>query len=90
MIAGEDLSAYVDAFGTAVVINGVSGHAIFDEAYAEAFDIAGASPALTYRVADFPAVARGQAVTVGARAFKTAAVPEPDGTGMAIVRLHSA
>ena len=77
-------------FGTAVVINGVAGRAIFDEAYAEAFEVAGSAPRLTYRVADFPSVARGQTVTIGARSFKTAAVPEPDGTGMAVVRLHQA
>lgn len=77
-------------FGTDVVIDGVSGRAIFDEAYAEAFEVAGSAPRLTYRVADFPSVARGQSVTIGARSFKTAAVPEPDGTGMAVVRLHQA
>lgn len=77
-------------FGTDVVIDGVAGRAVFDEAYAEAFDVGGSAPRLTYRIADFPSVARGQAVTVGARSFKTAAAPEPDGTGMAVVRLHQA
>lgn len=90
MIPGEDIGAYLDAFGTEVTIDVMVGRAVFDEAYAEAFDVGGTAPRLTYRIADFPSVARGQAVTVGARSFKTAAAPEPDGTGMAVVRLHQA
>ena len=77
-------------FGTDVVIDGVAGRAVFDEAYADAFVVGGTAPRLTFRFADFPSVARGQAVTVGARSFKTVAAPEPDGTGMAVVRLHQA
>ena len=74
--------------GTDVVIGSVAGRAIFDEAYAEAFDIASSGPRLTYRIADFPSVVRGAAVTIGARSFTVAAAPEPDGTGMSVVRLH--
>ncbi len=81
-------AAFVTDFATAVTVGGVSGKGIFDEAYAEAFGVASAGPQLTVRSADFPAAAMGQAVTVGARTFKIAAPPEPDGTGMAVLRLH--
>lgn len=88
MIAGEDLAAYLTAFGQPVTVGGVAGSAVFDEGYAEAFGVASAGPQLTAAAADFPAAATGQAVTVGARTFKIAAPPEPDGTGMAVLRLH--
>lgn len=90
MIPGEDIGAYLDAFGTEVTIDVMVGRAVFDEAYAEVYDVGGTAPRLTYRIEDFPSVMRGQPVAVGVRAFKVAANPEPDGTGMAVVRLHQA
>jgi hypothetical protein len=81
-------AAFLSDFATAITVGGVSGKGIFDEAYAEAFGVASVGPQLTVRAADFPAAAAGQAVTVGARTFKIAAPPEPDGTGVVVLRLH--
>jgi hypothetical protein len=88
MIPGEDLGAYLDLLGESVTVAGVLGRAVFDEPYAEAFGVASAGPRLTVRAADFPAAAVGQSVIVRAQTFKIAAPPEPDGTGVVVLRLH--
>lgn len=81
-------AAFVSNFATDVTIGNVAGRAIFDEAYAEAFGVASTGPQLTVRAADFPAVAVGQDVSIGVRLFKVSAPPEPDGTGMLVLKLH--
>lgn len=88
MIAGEDLAAYLTAFGQPVTVGGVAGSAVFDEAYQEAFGIASAGPQLIAAAADFPDAAMNQAVAIGTRTFTVAAPPEPDGTGVIVLRLH--
>lgn len=86
----EDLAPFFADFGVSVTIGGVAGIGIFDNAYAQALGFtAGTSPVLIVKAADVPAVAQGDAVVVATLNFTVAGI-EPDGTGLALLRLQEA
>lgn len=94
---GEDLHAYVRAFGELVRFgtetDGADVLAIFDRESNITDDgyggIVTAQPQLTCVSADVPNVREGEPVTVQGKRYHCQA-PEPDGTGMTIIRLYRA
>jgi len=87
----EDFTPFLNAdeFAVDATVGGVALRGIFDAAYADALGMGGTSPALLIATADAPAAAQGAAVVIGATSY-TVANPEPDGTGMTLLRLQEA
>jgi hypothetical protein len=85
----EPLGAFFTDFAEVVTIAGVAGNAIFDDGYASALDgaVSSSGPQLIVRQADFPGAAAGAAVFARGINYAVAAV-EPDGTGVAVLRLE--
>jgi hypothetical protein len=80
----EDLSDFIndDTPGYVLAtIGGVAVGGIFDNGYAESFDVDGTQPSLTCASADVSTAVRGTAVVVNAVSY-TVADHKPDGTGM--------
>ncbi len=72
-----------------VTVQGGSFSAVFEDAYSEAQEVEGVAPALTAaRVVDIErlSVRKGSAVTVRGKQYRVRVI-EPDGNGMAVVRL---
>lgn len=63
------------------VVDGVAVNGIFDNAYGDAFGMAGTVPVLSIASDEVPLVAYGDAVVIGADTYTITKV-EPDGTGM--------
>lgn len=70
--------------------NSFSRQVIFDNAYAEAFEVAGSNPFITVMEADFTGAAAGQAVVIDAVNYTIASPPKPDGTGILVIELEKA
>lgn len=70
------------------VVDGVTVDGIFDNAYGDAFGVAGSVPTLSCASDDIDA-AHGDAVTIGATSYTITNV-EPDGTGMTRLTLQEA
>jgi hypothetical protein len=85
----EDLGAFFTDFAETVTVAGTVGAAIFDDGFASALDgaVASSGPQLVVRLATFPAAAPGAAVFARGVNYAVAAV-EPDGTGLAVLRLE--
>lgn len=86
----EDLDVFLAPgdFARAVTVKSTSLNAIFDAAYAEDFDIEGASPRLTCASADLPAdLAHGDSAVVGSTTYKVRNI-QPDGTGITVLVLE--
>jgi hypothetical protein len=89
MAFNEDLGVFFTDFAETVTIAGVTGSAIFDDGYASALDgaVASSGPQLVVRQSAFPGAAVGAAVFARGINYAVAAV-EPDGTGIAVLRLE--
>lgn len=89
MSFSEDLAPYFSDFGEAVVIGGVPGVGLFDEAFRVVLEdsVASSGPALTIRQADFAPALMGAPVVVRQLNYSVVGV-EPDGTGVALLRLE--
>lgn len=86
----EDLSPALAEFGQTCTISGGTVDGIFDAQYERALGmIDSTGPALTIRTDDWPGVARGDSVTIASVAY-TVLTPEPDGTGVTVLRLQRA
>lgn len=85
----EDLGAFFSDFAEAVTIGGTPGVAIFDDGFRSVLDdgIATTGPALTIQQSDFPPSLVGAAVVVRQTSYSVVGV-EPDGTGVAVLRLE--
>lgn len=62
-------------------VGGVAVRAVFDDAYADQFGIAGSTPALQCASADVAAAVPGTAVVVNGVNYTVGSI-QPDGTGM--------
>lgn len=95
MIA-DDLSPFFSTndFAEACVVGGVSGMGIFTAEYlaVQAGDLGQGSTdaSLLVSAVAFPAAAGGQAVTVRSTNYRVYGPPEPDGTGLVLLRLKRA
>ena len=82
-----DITNFLTDFGVDATVGGVACRGIFDEAYAEVFDIvSGVSPALL--VPSTVAAPENAVVVIGARSFVVAST-QPDGTGFQRLRLEA-
>lgn len=89
MAFAEYFAGYFHDFGEDVVLAGATVRAIFDNGYANAFDVvAGSVPKLTLAEADLGAAVRDSAVTVRGIAYTIADI-QKDGTGMATLLLEA-
>lgn len=92
----DDLSVFfsTDDFAEACSVGGVQGTGIFNTEYlaAQAGDVPQASvdASLLVRASEFPSAARGQAVVVRGVSYAVYGPPEPDGTGLVLLRLKRA
>lgn len=86
----EPLSAFMNRsdFAQEVLIGDETVDVIFDNGHAAGFDIAGTAPTITLPSSSAPSAALGDAVTVGGVSYTIAGPPEPDGTGMTVIRLQ--
>ena len=90
MAFAENLSAFFLDFAEDITLAGTEGVGIFDNAYISQLDtIASASPAVTIRQADFGTNLVGADALVRGVDYVIVGV-EPDGTGIAVVRLEKA
>lgn len=93
---GDDLTPFFSTndFAESVTIGGVGGVGIFNNEFlgveTGAISAGSAEPTLTVRAADFPSVARGTSVLVRATNYLVYGPPEPDGTGVVLLRLRKA
>jgi hypothetical protein len=89
MAFNEDLAAFFTDFAETVIVAGVSGAALFDDGFATVLDgtVATSGPQLTVRQSDFPGAQVGVAVTVRSVGYTIVGI-EPDGTGVAVLRLE--
>lgn len=92
----DDLTPFFSAndFAEACTIGGVVGEGIFNTEYlaAQAGDLGQGSADASLLISDaaFPAAARGQAVSVRSTNYVVYGPPEPDGTGLVVLRLKRA
>lgn len=77
-----EAATWTPAGGAATVVNG-----LFRTPALEAVDIEGVGPTFEAAAADMPAVARGDALVVGATTYKVA-TPKPDGVGFVVLTLQ--
>lgn len=84
----EDHSAFLIDFGVDAVVDGRIVRGIFDAAYADPLGIAGSMPALLCVETLVAHAAQGDNVTLGGDDYTIAAI-QPDGTGMAILKLRA-
>lgn len=88
----EDLSAFFDTdeFATSATWKGTeSVKVIFNNAYADDFEVAGRAPRCSARESDFPGIARGQALVIGGSNYKVITW-HADGTGVLDILLEKA
>ena len=94
----EDLDAFFDddEFATPVVVETQSGEtrrfsAIVDYPYVDAaagiYELDTTAPQLTCPEPDLAGIARGDRADVGGKPYDVVGNPEPDGTGLAVLRL---
>jgi hypothetical protein len=84
----EDLTQFFPDFGVSATVGGVALTGIFDNAFLETLGItAGSSPSLLIVSSAAPSATHGTSVVVGGASYTVTAV-EPDGTGMALLRLQ--
>jgi hypothetical protein len=84
----ENLGAFFLDFAEDITLAGTEGVGIFDASYISQLDaIASVSPAVTIWQADFPTSLVGAAGVVRGVNYLIVGV-EPDGTGIAVVRLE--
>ncbi len=62
---------------------------IFDNAYAEAFEVSGSNPFITVMAADFTGAAAGQSVVIDAVSYTISSPPKADGTGILVIELEA-
>lgn len=92
----DDLAPFFGSndFAEPCIIGGVSGYAIFSNEHVSlsAGDLPAGSqqPQLLVRASEFPAVAKGTAVTVRSVNYVVYGPPEPDGTGLVVLNLKRA
>lgn len=84
----ENFDAYLQDFGVAVTLNSVSIRGIFDNGYADAFDMAGTAPSILVKSSDAINAVRGTTAAIAATNYIVAEPPEADGTGMTKLRLQ--
>lgn len=75
-------------FSKTALWNSTSVQVIFDNAYAEVFEMAGSNPFITVMAADFSGAAAGQSVVIDAVSYSIASPPKPDGTGLMVIELE--
>ena len=86
----ENLAPYFLDFAEDITLAGTEGVGIFDNAYVSPLDVvASVSPAVTIRQADFGTNLIGADALVRGVDYVIVGV-EPDGTGIAVVRLEKA
>jgi hypothetical protein len=85
-----------DEFGAQIVVSLKGGGtltfvAIFDDPFLDAqlgeYALETSEPRITTNAADLPGVARGDTAMIAGRAYDVLSSPQPDGTGMATLRL---
>lgn len=84
----ENFEAYLYDFGVVVVLNSVSIRGIFDNGYADAFDMAGTAPSILVKSSDAITAVRGTTAAIAATNYIVAGPPEVDGTGMTKLKLE--
>lgn len=85
----EDFRAYMADFGVQATIAGVPARVIFDNRYAEAFDMAmsTSAPQAGLPTENAGAAAQGGTVVIGGVSYRITAV-QPDGTGWTVLKLQ--
>lgn len=85
-----DFDAFFLDFGLLATVAGQPVDGIFDNAFLTSLGFtAGSAPTLLIAHADAPSVAQGDAVVVASVNYTVTAI-EPDGTGLALLRLQEA
>lgn len=86
----ENFAPFFADFGIDATVGGAAVVGIFDRQYlTEMGFVAGSSPVLLCISAEVSSAGEGTAVTIGAASY-TVTVPEPDGTGLTLLRLQEA
>lgn len=82
-------AAVVSGLANAEVVIGASSRArvLFDRAYVDVLGVASTTPAMRMNECDLGGLQNGDLVAIGADDFRVISI-EPDGAGMALVRLE--
>jgi hypothetical protein len=86
MAFSESFAGYFEDFGESVSIGTSTALGIVDAGVDEFNRVLASAVVVTAVVADFPAIAAGQAATIRGVTYTVRAV-EPDGTGMMLVKV---
>lgn len=89
----EDLDAYLTAFGETVTVGGTDITAIVDTEYSAlnlGIGIESSDPQITCKTSDVSSAQHGTAVTMRSASYTVSGPPEPDGTGMTVLKLEEA
>lgn len=84
---GDDVT--LNPNGSAVIIRGIydAGHVLTDTG--QVVDVSDSEPMLTVRTKDVTTVVQGSEIDVNSTTYKVVDI-QPDGTGITILRLHTA
>jgi len=86
----EDLSVFFDPadFGDVATFAFGNVNGIFDKAYADPLGVEGHAPVFVCAESDLHNVVAGTPVTIRATSYKVAGPPQPDGTGIVLLKLQ--
>lgn len=87
----EDIDVYLTAFGETVTVDGVDITAIVDTEYSAlnlGIGIESSEPQITCKSTDVSAAVEGTPVTMRSTSYAVAGPPEPDGTGVTVLKLE--
>lgn len=91
MDLAADIPLFLADFGVDAIVGGVTVRVIFDNAYQAALGFEASGPAVVGASVDLDAAVNGAPVTIaGGGSYTVSGPPEPDGTGITVLRLQEA